>query len=97
MTLILAIVGSPRWFQAYGILFLRRSQYVGCTQYMATRAAILDVEIILNQSLEEIAKREAPFGNSDPAWVNAENTSAEPSPPKNSRGALLEIGRGVIV
>jgi hypothetical protein len=29
------------------------------TQYMATRTAILDVEIGLNQCLEEIAKKEA--------------------------------------
>jgi hypothetical protein len=36
-----------------------RPQYVGCTQYMATRTAILDVEIFLNQCLEEIAKKEA--------------------------------------
>ena len=60
MILILAIVWVPRWFHAYGIFFLRRSQYVGCTQYMATRTAILDVKIVLNQCLEEIAKREAP-------------------------------------
>jgi len=32
-----------------------------CTQYMATRTAILDVEIVLNQCLEEIAKKEAQF------------------------------------
>src|SRR5437868_12909080 len=61
MVLILAIVWVPRWFHAYGIFFLRRSQYVGCTQYMATRTAILDVKIVQNQCLEEIAKREAPI------------------------------------
>jgi hypothetical protein len=60
MTIILAIVWAPRWFHAYGILFLKRSQYVGCTQYMATRTAILDVKTVLNQYLEEIVKREAP-------------------------------------
>src|SRR5438270_11702481 len=60
MVLILAIVWAPRWFHTYGIFFLRRSQYVGCTQYMATRTAILDGKIVLNQCLEEIAKREAP-------------------------------------
>jgi transposase-like protein len=31
-----------------------------CTQYMATRTAIVDLEIVLNQCLEEIAKTEAP-------------------------------------
>jgi hypothetical protein len=57
--LILAIVWVPRWLLAYGIPFQSRPQYVGCTQYMATRTAILDVEIVLNQCLEEIAKKEA--------------------------------------
>jgi hypothetical protein len=57
--LILAIVLVPRWLHAYGIPFQSRPQYVGCTQYMATRAAILDVEIFLNQCLKEIAKKEA--------------------------------------
>ena len=57
--LILAIVWVPRWLHAYGIPFQSRPQYVGCTQYMATRTAILDVEIVLNQCLEEIAKKEA--------------------------------------
>src|SRR5271167_634259 len=59
MALILAIVWVPRWLHAYGILFQRRPQYVVCTQYMATRTTILDVEIVLNQCLEEIAKKEA--------------------------------------
>ena len=57
--LILAIVWVRRWLHAYGIPFQSRPQYVGCTQYMATRTAILDVEIVLNQCLEEIAKKEA--------------------------------------
>src|SRR5580693_282677 len=57
--LILAIVWVPRWLHAYGIPFQSRPQYVGCTQYMATRTAILDIEIVLNQCLEEVAKKEA--------------------------------------
>jgi hypothetical protein len=32
---------------------------------MATRTAILDIEISLNQWLEEIAKKEAPFKRAD--------------------------------
>jgi hypothetical protein len=60
MTQILAIVWVPSWFQTYSILFPRRAQYVECTQYMATRTAILNVRIALNQCLEEIAKKEAP-------------------------------------
>src|SRR5580700_8432785 len=59
--LILAIVWVPRWLHAYGIPFQSRPQYVGCTQYMATGTAILDVEIVLYQCLEEIAKKEAQF------------------------------------
>jgi hypothetical protein len=59
--LILAIVWVPRWLHAYGIPFKSRPQYVGCTQYMATGAVILDVEIVLYQCLEEIAKKEAQF------------------------------------
>src|SRR5580693_987574 len=61
MTQILAIVWVPSWFHTYSIVFPRRAQYVECTQYMATRTAILNVRIVLNQCLEEIAKKEAPF------------------------------------
>jgi hypothetical protein len=57
--LILAIVWVPRWLHAYGIPFQSRPQYVGGTQYMATGTAILDVEIVSNQCLGEIAKKEA--------------------------------------
>jgi hypothetical protein len=60
MTQILAIVWVPSWFHTYSIVFPRRAQYVECTQYMATRTAILNVGIGLNQCLEEIAKKEAP-------------------------------------
>ena len=60
MTQILAIVWVPSWFHTYSILFPRRAQYVECTQYMATRTAILNVGIGLNQCFEEIAKTEAP-------------------------------------
>lgn len=60
MTQILAIVWVPSWFHTYSIVFPRRAQYVECTQYMATRTAILNVGIVLNQCLEEIAKEEAP-------------------------------------
>jgi hypothetical protein len=62
--LILAIVWVPRWLHAYGIPFQSRPQYVGRTQYMATRTAILDIEIVLTQCLEEIAKKEAQFKRS---------------------------------
>ena len=51
---------GPSWFHTYSIVFPRRAQYVECTQYMATRTAILNVRIALNQCLEEIAKKEAP-------------------------------------
>jgi hypothetical protein len=61
MTQILAIVWVPSWFHTCSILFPRRVQYVECTQYMATRTAILNVRIALNQCLEEIAKKEAPI------------------------------------
>src|SRR5438876_9779902 len=87
MTLILAIVWVPGWFHAYGILFLRRSQYVGCTQYMATRTAILDVEIGLNQCLEEIAKREAPFNHRDNETQCAMRRVARP----HARGAATPV------
>ena len=67
MTQILAIVWVPSWFHIYSILFPRRAQYVECTQYMATRTAILNVRIALNQCLEEIAKKEAPTRSSNPS------------------------------
>jgi hypothetical protein len=60
MTQILAIVWAPSGFQTYSILFRRRVQYVECTQYIATRMAILNVGIVLNQCFEEIAKTEVP-------------------------------------
>ena len=66
--LILAIVWVPRWLHAYGIPFQSRPQYVGCTQYMATGTAILDVEIVLYQCLEEIAKKEAQFKKEKRRW-----------------------------
>ena len=66
MTQILAIVWVPSWFHTDSILFPRRAQYVECTQYMATRTAILNVRIALNQCLEEIAKKEAPISRLAP-------------------------------
>ena len=52
----------------YGTLLLRTLQHVECTQYMATRTAILDVETSLNQWLEEIAKKEAPSSGRILPW-----------------------------
>jgi hypothetical protein len=57
MTQILAIVWVPSWFHTYSILFPRRAQYVECTQYMATRTAIVTVGIFLNQCLKKLRRR----------------------------------------
>ena len=56
---------APRELPRYSTLLLRRLQRVDCTQYMTTRTAILDIETDLNQWLEEIAKKEAPFNVCD--------------------------------
>jgi hypothetical protein len=47
--LILGFVIGPTAASSHGILFLERSQHVGCTQYMATLSAFLDMKLVLNQ------------------------------------------------
>ena len=93
MVLILAIVWAPRWFHTYGIFFLRRSQYVGCTQYMATRTAILDGKIVLNQCLEEIAKREAPFRGSDTGRLRPERQAKDAAAQRPDFAELSDAAR----